>query len=261
MTVSRVDFKKFVTHVWSDSLPLKGRARAELSSQSSNDVTRSTLSLCLLFVAPLPACSYITHNSPSQESASPDAVLGLGFSRCPEPLAWPLNGVASSHTHRLQEWRSASLKGNWGALTRRGNRCCAGKSILSCPLPGRPGARVLSAKSFLSRSLEPNKHKSILSLTIFIEMIYRCVSLADWTVSFPRSGTTSDFCSALNASHSARCSGRRCSVMSLGSCSCICSQLPLHTGLAQSLPLLWPLNLQLRHRPSPQVQIWAFTLF
>ena len=77
---------------------------------------QSPLSLCLPSVSPLPACCYIIPNSPNQESASQDAVLGLGFSRCPEPLAWPPKGVASSHTQRLQEWRSASLKGNWGGI-------------------------------------------------------------------------------------------------------------------------------------------------
>ena len=48
MTVSQVDFKKLVTHVRSDSLPLKVRAGTELSSPSSSDVTSPLyLSVCL----------------------------------------------------------------------------------------------------------------------------------------------------------------------------------------------------------------------
>lgn len=183
----------------------------------------------------------------------PGCSPGIGFQQVPWTPCMASKGSCQLPHTEVTRVEKCFPKGKLRGSYQRGNRCRAGRSILSCPLPSQPGARVLSAKSLLSRSLEPNKHTSIWSLTIFTEMIYRCVSLPDWTANFPRSGTTSDSCSVLNTSHSARCSGRRCSVMSLGSCSCICSQLSLHTGLAQSLPLLWPFNLQLRHRPSPQV--------
>lgn len=137
--------------------------------------------LCLhLLPGPPPTQPVLTCCSPSslsQESTSPDG-LGASLSRCPRATrlslnyllclkGWPSLGPAltpareaggrRSLKHKLREWRRGSY--------RRGNGCCAGKRFPGCPLLPWRGAKVHSAKLFLARSLEPNKHASILSLT------------------------------------------------------------------------------------------------
>lgn len=139
---------------------------------------------------PTPACAYIIFTYQSkQESVSPDIVLGLSLSGCPLFTLLSLNHLLcpkevvkpglSAHPRvggRLEGASSLKNKlrvetwfpeGKPGTLPRRGIDAVQTKASSVIHLLCRRPAKVLSAKSFWASSLEPNKHASILSFTIF----------------------------------------------------------------------------------------------
>lgn len=257
--------KKLVIRGWGDSLPLPASTRVDLTLKSSNSVTRSTLSLWALG-SPPSLCLYYPHPASlamkaflSQAQAWDRVSLGAFESHaCPQTTcclqrewqsldhvgsllsAWEGSWREAPPSHPFREWRSSSLLGNQGVFLRRGKT--------GCPFPLRQGAKVLSAKPFLAKFLEPHKHSSIFTLTVFygndLLMCLACWLHSELSRTGMASGSRSVLSQALN----------RCPKISLGSSSCLCSQLPVHTFLAQSLQMCTAFTSVAQHTPFLWVQ-------
>lgn len=96
-------------------------------------------------------------------------------------------------------------KGNPGLFPEEGIDAVQAKATLAIhySVGGQPECSLRSC--FGASSPGPDKHASVLSLTVYCtEMVCRCVSLTDWTVSFSGTGATSDSCSVPCTLYSAK---------------------------------------------------------